>query len=135
MRGWTEGGREIQLTPWQAGTVEQILAAHREGKTVSIVRGRGWGWTTVMATVKRLEEADSDAQGVTKADHVYLKPEEWPDAHMTTTEIVGSVANHFGVTVERAGELSMIAQIERSLPVDDGGREHEGAGFRVKGRT
>ena len=56
MKGWTRDGDEIELLPWQADAVKQILAAHAEGRTLLIQRGRKNGWSIVLATLERLAQ-------------------------------------------------------------------------------
>jgi hypothetical protein len=63
MKGWTRDGLEIELTSWQADAVQQILAAHAEGKQVFIQRGRAYGWSVVWVTVERLSRQASGGSG------------------------------------------------------------------------
>lgn len=53
MKGWTPQGREVELTAWQEQAVRTLL--NPEWKNVAIVRGRQWGWSTVMETARRYD--------------------------------------------------------------------------------
>jgi hypothetical protein len=53
MKGWTPQGREVELSSWQERAVRALLdGRHRQ---VLIVRGRQWGWSTVLETARRYD--------------------------------------------------------------------------------
>jgi hypothetical protein len=59
MQGWTRDGREVELTRWQEHAVRQLLdGSNRQVRIVC--RGRGFGWSMVLATAARY-----DRHGVT----------------------------------------------------------------------
>ena len=53
MRGWTPDGTEVELTQWQEQAVTILLDPqwHR----VTLIRGRQWGWSTVLETARRYD--------------------------------------------------------------------------------
>lgn len=53
MRGWAPEGTEVILTPWQESAVRALLDGSKA--QVLIVRGRGWGWSTVLETARRYD--------------------------------------------------------------------------------
>jgi hypothetical protein len=53
MRGWAPEGTEVTLSPWQEQAVRALLDG-RHQQTL-IVRGRQWGWSTVLETARRYD--------------------------------------------------------------------------------
>ena len=53
MRGWTPQGTEVELTAWQEDAVRKLLDASYQ--QVTFIRGRAWGWSTVVETVRRYD--------------------------------------------------------------------------------
>ena len=53
MKGWTPQGREVELSPWQERAVRALLDGRHQ--QVLIVRGRQWGWSTVLETARRYD--------------------------------------------------------------------------------
>ena len=54
MNGWTQDGREVELTKWQEKAVRQLLAGSTRRVQV-VSRGRQFGWSTVLATAARYD--------------------------------------------------------------------------------
>jgi hypothetical protein len=53
MRGWTPDGTEVELTGWQAAAVKTLLDP--QWHQVTLIRGRQWGWSTVLETARRYD--------------------------------------------------------------------------------
>ena len=53
MRGWTPKGTEVELTEWQERAVMTLLDP--AWICVTMIRGRQWGWSTVMETARRYD--------------------------------------------------------------------------------
>ena len=53
MKGWTPQGREVELSKRQEEVARMLLDGRHEH--VLPVRGRGWGWSTVLETVRRYD--------------------------------------------------------------------------------
>ena len=61
MKGWTPAGTVVDLSPWQEDAVRALLdGRHRQ---VLIVRGRQWGWSTVLETARRYDRNPALAEG------------------------------------------------------------------------
>jgi hypothetical protein len=56
VKGWTPDGQEVELTLRQADCVRALLY---RGPAVLPVRGRGFGWSVVLATAARYDAAHS----------------------------------------------------------------------------
>jgi hypothetical protein len=53
MKGWTLRGLEVELTAWQERAVRALLDGRHQ--QMLIVRGRQWGWSTVLETARRYD--------------------------------------------------------------------------------
>lgn len=53
MKGWTPQGLEVELAAWQEAAVRALLDGRRQ--QILIVRGRQWGWSTVLETARRYD--------------------------------------------------------------------------------
>lgn len=60
MKGWTPGGDEVTLTARQE---ECVLALIGRAPALLPERGRGWGWSTVLATAARYDQGYRQADG------------------------------------------------------------------------
>ena len=53
MKGWTPRGNAVTLTDWQESAVRALLNPYHQ--QVIPIRGRQWGWSTVMETARRYD--------------------------------------------------------------------------------
>jgi hypothetical protein len=53
MKGWTPRGTEVVLSEWQERAVRALLDGRHQ--QVLTVRGRQWGWSTVLETARRYD--------------------------------------------------------------------------------
>lgn len=53
MKGWTPDGHQVTLSPWQERMVRALL--DRRHARVITIRGRQWGWSTVLETARRYD--------------------------------------------------------------------------------
>jgi hypothetical protein len=65
MKGWAKDGTEVELQPWQELLVRALLSRQR---VTLPERGRGFGWSVVLATAARMDAEGIAVHPLTRAE-------------------------------------------------------------------